>query len=198
MTFRLVVTTVAMISAVSATGCSEAVPPASEGAVIGNFSTASAGQCGQEPDTTPCQCNIELHNMQVGFAHASDAGQITFVKDGDGGARVFCSVAPAGSGFEAQGVIESGANLLEFKVNLSGANTEDNKAPGSVAYRTVYTVDQFQSPAETPCNFWVSTEQEVTAGRMWVQWECAEVLDASAGRGCKIGQSTLAMQNCDQ
>jgi hypothetical protein len=136
--------------------------------------------------------------MQIGFAHASDSGQITFVKDGDAGADVFCSVTPSGNGFQAQGALEVGADVFEYKVNLAATNDEANKATGSVSYRTVSTVSKYTSPPETPCNFWVTPSQEVAAGRIWAQFECPQILNLSAGRGCAIGSSTIAMQNCDQ
>jgi hypothetical protein len=174
-----------------AMGCSEAVPPANQGAVSVNFSTASTVG-------TPGSCTLAPHDFQIGVVHPSDAGQILFSKDGEARAQVFCSVVNDGSAWNAAGEMEegSGAKSFRFSVNnLSPANDRDNPAMGAVTYRSVDTVDFFRSTGDTPCTFWINDQQEVSDGLIWAQYSCP-LIEAN-GKECSIGESTVAMQNCD-
>ncbi len=168
-------------------GCSEAVPPANQGSVQANFRTSSIN--------AELPCNIGVHDMQVGFTHATQAGQITYLTDGEGGAKVFCSVRAEGGGFNAQGLVEAGANVFEFNVTLSADNNVGNRAEGTVGYRTVQTVTRLDSPKDNLCEFWLNDSQEVAEGRVWAQFECREL--ANPQRSCGLVESTLAFQNCD-
>jgi hypothetical protein len=170
-------------------GCSEAVPPANQGAVSAQFVTSSAAG-------TPGSCNIAPHPFQLGVTDPSDTGQIIFLRDGEAKALVFCSVVAEGNGFNAAAEIEDGPRSFKFTVNgISSANTPDNPAMGSVTYRSVETVNFFTSTNDVPCEFWLNDSQEVAEGRVWMQYRCPLIQYGT--NDCSLGESTIAMQNCD-
>lgn len=170
-------------------GCSEAVPPANQGAVSAQFITSSAVG-------TPGSCSIAPHPFQIGVTHPSDTGQIIFLRDGEAQAQIFCSVVPEGSAWNVAAEMEEGARSFKVTVNgLSPSSTIDAPASGSVTYRSVETIDFFTSTEEFPCNFWITDQQEVNDGRVWAQYSCP--LLQSKARDCALGESTIALQNCD-
>lgn len=187
-------------SALYAIACSDAVPPAAEGAYTAKFV--------QKPGS----CSIGTHNAAVGAADANNYGLIkdgTAVPDPISGqvapADVTCIVIDEGGRFYAEGVIrhDDGAHTLKFAVaDLTPDATEDNPALGKVAFRSKTTLDEFGSPAEEPCKFWFvpGSRQQVAAGRMWVTFQCDSIV--SGGRECQLGdqtmRNTIAVQNCDQ
>ncbi|MCA9617791.1 MAG: hypothetical protein KC731_02150 [Myxococcales bacterium] len=174
---------------VAAIGCSEAVPPAGEAAVSVNFSTASAVG-------TPGSCTVAPHDFQIGVVHPSDTGQIIFTKDGQARASVFCSVTEDGGSFNASAQVLENEKSFEFAVKgISDANTKENPAKGTVTYRSVDTVNFFTSTSEYPCEFWLNDQQEVGPGKLWAQYSCP--LIQSNTKECSIGESTVALQNCD-
>jgi hypothetical protein len=167
--------------------CSEPVPPASQGAFVAFFQSGGGGMCGQD-----------IHTGQIGYADATEV--TTFIKEGTAGARVFCSVTPAGGGFDIEGAMKQLST--DFVVKIAGmptTATEDAPHPGSISYRTAQTLNFYTSPAETPCQFWLVNGQEVAAGRVWAQFKCDSVINASSNTECALGNnSTLAFQNCEQ
>jgi hypothetical protein len=173
--------------------CSEPVPPAAQGAFIGNFQAGTAGMCGQD-----------IHTGQIGYADATEIRDLK--KEGTAGARVFCSVTPNGNGFDVEGALKQ--LNTDFVVKIGGMPTnatEDAPHHGSVSYRTAETLNYYTSTDETPCDFWMAppvpgkAQQEVAAGRIWVQYKCDSVKNASSNTECRLGPgSTLAFQNCDQ
>jgi len=170
-------------------GCSEAVPPANQGAVSAQFITAS-------PVGEPGSCTIGPHPFQLGVTNPSDTGQIIFLRDGEADAKVFCSVTAANGGWNASAEIEDGPRSFKFTVNgISPDNDATSPATGSVTYRSVETVNYFTSTDEYPCQFWLNDQQEVNDGRVWMQYSCPLIQNGT--RDCALGESTIAMQNCD-
>lgn len=170
-------------------GCSEAVPPANQGAVNAQFVTSSAAG-------TPGSCNIAPHPFELGTVHPTDTGQIIFLRDGEARALVFCSVVADGNAFNAAAELEDGPESFKFSVNgLSAASTMDSPATGSVTYRSVDTVNFFTSTNDVPCEFWLNDSQEVAEGRVWMQYRCPLIQNGT--NDCSLGVSTIALQNCD-
>ncbi len=172
------------LCSIGSMGCSEPVAPASQGAFVAAF---------QAPGT----CGKDIHNEQIGYADATRIGDLK--KNGTGGAQIFCGVASGDGGFD----VEAGLSLFSTNlyVNIFGipsTATEADPHPGAVSYQTQKTVKPYSSPQDQPCQFWFVNDQEVAAGRIWVQFRCDSIEDASTDTQCALGVSTLAIQNCDQ
>ncbi len=165
-------------------GCSEPVPPASQGAFVAAF---------QAPGT----CGKDIHNEQIGYADASEIRDLK--KNGVGGAQIYCAVSSAGGGFDVEAEMRLGNTNIRINIgSIPSTATEDSPALGSVTYQTQKTVKPYTSPQDTPCEFWFANSQEVAAGRMWAQFRCPEIEDAGTNTVCALGESTVALQNCDQ
>ena len=165
-------------------GCSEAVPPASQGAFVAAFQA-------------PGSCGKDIHNEQIGYADSTEIRDLR--KNGVGGAQVFCAVTSAGGGFDVEAELKLFANNM--RVNISGipsTATVDAPHPGTVTYQTQKTVKPYTSPQDMPCEFWFVNSQEVAPGRVWAQFKCPEISDVSTNTVCALGESTVALQNCDQ
>jgi hypothetical protein len=176
------------VAALSCFGCSEAVPPAAEGAFTLVFQSVGTG--GES-------CNIGPHNAQLGYTDSTKNSELK--KDTIAGAQIFCRVMDSGGEFEAQGYMELGATHLNYTVsNLSGANTASSPALGHVSYRSVDTVRLYTSPGDAKCEFFFDNDQEVAAGRVWMQFSCPQIANAASNSSCAISLGTIAMQNCDQ
>ncbi len=176
------------VAALGCFGCSEAVPPASEGAFSLIFSSAGTGGL---------SCNIKNHNAQIGYTDSTKNTELK--KDTIGGAQIFCRVIDNGGEFEAQGYMELGATHLDFTVsNISPAATSGSPALGAVSYRSVDTIRLYTSPGDAKCEFFFENDQEIAAGRMWMQFVCPQIQNAASSSSCAVSMGTIAMQNCDQ
>ncbi len=176
------------VAALSCFGCSEAVPPASEGAFTLVFSSVGTG--GET-------CQIAPHNAQIGYTDVTKNSELK--KDTIGGAQIFCRVIDNGGEFEAHGFQELSANHLDFTVsNLSPGATEAAPALGNVSYRSVDTVRLYSSPGDAMCEFWFDNAQQVATGRVWMEFRCPQIANAASNSSCAISSGTIAMQNCDQ
>jgi hypothetical protein len=165
-------------------GCSEPVPPASQGAFVAAF---------QAPGT----CGKDIHNEQIGYADATEIRDLK--KNGAGGAQIFCAVTGAGSGFDVEAELSLFSTNLRVNINgMPSTATEDSPHPGTVTYQTQKTVRPYTSPQDAPCDFWFENSQEVAAGRVWAQFKCEQIEDVSTNTICALGISTIALQNCDQ
>ncbi len=173
---------------VASAGCSEAVPAASEGAFSLQF--VNAPSPGKE-------CNIDTHNSNVGYTDVTENRE--FVKDTIDGATIYCAVTPEGDGFLAGGFMTHNGRHLEFTIpKITAKATEASPATGSVGYSSPQTINKYQSPPGVPCKFWFENDQQISTGRIWMQFRCEEVEYPSANRSCQVSGGTIAMQNCDQ
>jgi len=69
-------------------------------------------------------------------------------------------------------------------------------AVGSVSFFSIKTAgDAFSSPE---CNFFFKegTGEGVTAGKIWVSFECPSVVEST--RTCGLSESHILLENCDQ
>ena len=103
---------------------------------------------------------------------------------------------PEGNSWNIAAEMEEGPRSFKVTVNgLSPSSTQAEPALGSVTYRSVETIDFFTSTEDFPCTFWITDQQEVNDGRVWAQYSCP--LLQSKQRDCALGESTIALQNCD-
>ncbi len=173
---------------IGSVGCSEAVPPASEGAFVALFQSG----------TTTGNCGITNHNSQIGNVNVTEI--LDLRKEGVGGAQIFCTVNSAGTGFDVNAELRLQNTKLRLTVNgLPSTATEAEPHPGSLTIQTQQSITAFTSPQETPCDFWFGgQDQQVAAGRVWAQFSCPVIEDPGTGKVCALGVSTIALQNCDQ
>jgi hypothetical protein len=173
--------------ALFATGCSEAVPPASEGAATVLWQGSGA------------TCAVKtVETSTIGKVDADE--YIELKKDTVAGAKITCRVTGGGS-YSVEADLQFGGTTLAVKVDgVSPQATVDSPASGYVAFSALYTAGSvYTSPSEQRCNFWLAPGQEIAAGRAWMQFGCPELVDGSVGSTCGIqNDSTIAVQNCDQ
>ena len=162
--------------------------PKNQGAVQASFRTSSLSTAGKP-------CNLGVHSLGIGFAHASEVSEIAFITDGEAGS-VSCSVSGSGP-FDFSADISIDADRITFDASgFPATATELARHPVEVTYLTVQTIETFSSPAATPCTMWLNESQEVAAGRIWFQFECEEL--ETDDRSCGLQQSTAVFQNCAQ
>lgn len=174
-------------------GCSEAVPPAAEGAFFAALQPgAHTGEC------------------QLDSAEPTEVGKVTATthdelkKDTIDGALIYCSSLAQGGGFSLEGSIQLGSDHLEFRVPQinTDANSADTGADGSIGYAGTSTSGiLFSSPAAEPCKFYFANDgqrSQLADGKMWVTFECATVENVSKQRACAVQIGYAAFQNCEQ
>jgi hypothetical protein len=144
---------------------------------------------------TGATCDIKSHNGAVGTVTAT--GETKLVTDGVGGAEVKCSVEPSGGGFKVDGrVLAMGSNLHVAIDDITKDASQDAPATGSVAYISSETQNAFGSTADMPCRFYfLDAAEKVSAGNIWVAFECDAVVYESQTCALKAGYIKLA--HCD-
>jgi hypothetical protein len=186
-----IVTCISALVALSSSGCSEAVPVASEGAYSVSFLQAAS---------STEKCIVGSHNAQVGSVTSADLDAL--VKDSVNGARLQCSVKSEGGSFSAAGIIEDASgNHIDFLIpSITASANEANPATGTVGFRSANTQNIYRSPTTAPCKFWIAgTNGQVDEGRIWVSFRCEQVSYPANSSTCQIAPgSAIAMQNCDQ
>jgi hypothetical protein len=112
---------------------------------------------------------------------------------------VTCRVVDNGGAFEARGTLELGSNALEFSVgNISAEATENQPALGDVSYRSLDTIKLYMSPDDPQCEFFFVNSQDIVSGRVWMNFTCRQIANASTNNSCAISFGTIALQNCEQ
>ncbi|MBM4374579.1 MAG: hypothetical protein FJ095_05795 [Deltaproteobacteria bacterium] len=193
-------TSTRLLGAVGATlalfwfGCSEAVPPASQGAFIAEFRQPDGGKC-----------KVASHPIKVGSATVKDLFDLR--TDSVDGTTVQCTVTEASGGYTVKGLIDDGdGNQIDFTIPSISANAS-KAAPvkGNVGVRSPKTGDTYRSPGND-CSFWLERDNgakgQVGSGILWVSFECPKIVNLGEASECNIDGTTfssvIAMQNCDQ
>jgi len=113
--------------------------------------------------------------------------------DGFAGASIACSVVPMGESFAASGEIAQGDVHFRF----GDLTTKGDSATGSVSFESAGV--RYASTTAKPCvfQFAPSTEQAVSAGSLWVQFDCSSLVsDADASKACSSRNGYLLVENC--
>jgi hypothetical protein len=193
-------TSTRLLGAVGATlalfwfGCSEAVPPASQGAFVAEFRQADGGKC-----------KVASHPINVGSATVKDLFELR--TDSIKGARVQCTVTESGGGFTVKGLIDDGkGSQIDFTIpSIAAGATKAAPAKGNVGVESPKTGETYRSQGDD-CSFWFERDNDakgqVGGGILWVSFECPKVVNLGEGSECNIDgtafSSVIAMQNCDQ
>jgi hypothetical protein len=167
--------------------CSEAVPPAAQGAFTLSF---------QGMGTGGKACKIAGHNSSVGHATPSLLDKLE--EDTVAGARIYCSVTGEGA-FDVEATITMAGHFLEIAAaGVKQSATSDAPATGSASFASPDTVVQYVSPTNAPCSFWFTKDQQIAAGRAWMELKCDQIAHAGTDSSCAISAGTVAIQNCEQ
>lgn len=165
-------------------GCSDPVPPTPQGA----WSVAMVN-----PD--PLECLITSHNADVGSISVDKRDII--VVDGVDDAAVDCSVTGKGP-FAVHGSASQNGNSLEILIDgMPKDASPDKPASGQAVFASVKTAGEgYQSLA--PCNFYFQpdTQEGVEPGKIWVAFNCPEVVSGQSK--CEIKQGYAIFENCTQ
>ena len=179
---------------VLAAGCSDPVPPPSQGGVRINYRPSTIAQSGA--------CSIGAHT--VGVAQGGAYPQHTTgnpgkrVVDGQDGAEVRCRVTGANS-FVFSGSLSKDA--VSFSV--AGRVEKGGEGTGTVAASDSQTAQHVFSPVQSQqdpdCTFKVNENKlEVAPGRIWAVYDCPATRDTvNFDIVCGLG-GEFVLENCDQ
>ena len=173
-------------------GCSEAVPPAAEGAWQ---ATINAG-------AHPAECNLDSINpITMGLVDATTHDRLE--KDTLNQAQIFCTVKQQGSSYSMEGYASNNDSVFEFQVGAISADaTEQNPAGGRVTVAGPPTaLKALTSPSGEPCNFYFVNDgqrSQLAPGRAWFTFTCPTIEDVSINRRCGLQIGYAAFQNCEQ
>lgn len=173
-------------------GCSEAVPPAAEG----------AWQAAINAGTHTADCNLDSVNpITMGLVDATSHERLE--KDTLNNAQIFCTVKQEGSSFAMEGYAADSDSIFEFSVAaITSQATEQNPASGRVTVAGPPTAGSpLSSPAEEPCSFYFVNDgqrSQLAPGRAWFTFSCPTVADVSVNRRCALQIGYAAFQNCGQ
>lgn len=161
--------------------CSDAVPPAAQGAASFHFNSATSGNgtCtpGSHWTSAPFQDSTST-SQQVNF---DNKGPLAI--DGQGGAAVACSVRPIGSKFEVRARVSSPVpgkqntsffittTLADGESGASGSLTIGDDATAGTGYSSGIPN---QSPPQGTCLFDSKPGGGVAAGKVWARATCAD------------------------
>ncbi|MDI1447021.1 hypothetical protein [Polyangium sp. 6x1] len=163
-------------------GCSDPVPPTPQGAFNVQFTDTGA------------DCSIASHRSEAGAI--TDTKKTTVLIDGVEGASVSCSVSGAGP-FNVSAKISLGSDGINLSIPaINVGATEMSPAAGSFAFWSDRTAGDAFSSAK--CNFYFKegTGEGVAGGKLWVSFECPEVVESQSK--CGISESHVILENCDQ
>ncbi|MBW2523800.1 MAG: hypothetical protein JRI23_06475 [Deltaproteobacteria bacterium] len=173
-------------------GCSEAVPPAAEGAFQVNISSGAS----------PADCGLDI-TAPITMGLVGPTSHDRLEKDTLNDAQVFCTVKQQGSAFSMEGYAAMPDSVMEFQVSSITADAnEGNPAFGRVTVAGPATaLNAMTSPDSEPCSFYFVNEaqrSQLAPGRAWFSFRCPSVEDVSINRSCGIDTSYAAFQNCEQ
>ena len=171
---------------VGAPACSDPTPPIAQGA----WSVSLI-----QPDSN---CMIAPHNGSVGSVSANTKEKL--IVNAVDGAEIVCSVIASGNNtFSVNAkAVYNGAALYFLIDAITPAARQATPAAGRASFVTQKTVNAYQSPTDTPCNFYFipNTPQGVAAGKIWVAFDCPKVEAEMSICGLDAGYAIF--ENCAQ
>jgi len=184
-------------------GCSEGVPPPSEGAWLVDFKAGTHGSACTIASTQPVYVGDMSRPECAGRTAPVDQGQhCGLAMDGYNGVRTYCAVQQQGASFHLEAVARQGANFLQFQVDgITAAANDTAPARGRVTFTSEQVVETYTSPDAELCEFYFNDAQrsQLAPGRVWGTFRCTTLLgSASTPSQCAIQPSFFAFQNCDE
>jgi hypothetical protein len=182
---RLVRLALPLVAVAGLAACGDPVPPTPQAAYFVNFS---------DPGAT---CPQNSHQSELGVVDAKT--RTGLVVDGTNDTQVRCTVS--GSGSFAVDARATRADSLTISIpSISASATQAAPATGKVGYSSAETAgNQYAPPTDMPCQFYFQpgTPQSVAAGKLWVTFQCPQVIDGN-GNQCRITESVALFENCTQ
>jgi hypothetical protein len=160
----------------------------------GGSGPVAQGAVNMEVYATPAQ-TCPPGNVHIDLGNAQSSPQVKVI-DGEDGAQVLCTVAPAGAELDASGSIQRGNLRFQFAVLTGGQS-----ATGSVGFLDPASGAAYSSPEGSPCvfQFAPSSGQGIEAGRIWVQFDCANLVnEQDPAAACSSRYGYLILENCEQ
>ena len=182
---RLVRLAFSLVALAGLVSCGDPVPPTPQAAFFVNFSDTGAS------------CPQGSHQSELGVVSAIARSGV--VVDGTNNTQVRCTVSGSGS-FKIDARATQVDSLTLNVPSISPSATQAAPATGNVAFLSAETAgNQYSAPSETPCQFWFQqgTPQSVGAGKVWLTFQCPQVIDGN-GNQCRITESFALFENCSQ
>jgi hypothetical protein len=180
------------------TGCSDPVPPASQGAVSLNLASPDA------PSTARCNVGGAMNApvMAAGIMATTTVSKGTIALDGENGNKVSCTVAPGGSGYNVGATIhsESGANFTDISISDLVIAEGQSDVAGRLSALSQRTQNAYSSPTTAPCKFSVTgASLGIGPGKIWGSVTCPGLKDPgnAGGDECKA-TGNFIFENCAQ
>jgi hypothetical protein len=189
---RYVLLVLAMSATLTGCGGDDTAASTTGGSGTGVDSTAPKGAVSLEVYKTETQnCPYASLFIEIGNVKASPPVLVDGQMDD---ATVSCSVVPSGMDFTASGSLEQGANDFGF----SGVVTDGASALGAVSFLDPANGVEFTS--DNPCVFQFApgTEQGISAGQLFVQFDCPDLVSsADPAVSCSSRYGYVLLDNCE-
>jgi len=185
--------------------CSDAVPPAAQGAASFHFASPTGpGNCGAGSHWTSSPFDTSTATtQQVTF---DNKGPLAI--DGQNGAHVACRVVPVGSKFDVRANINTPVPGAQSNTSFFFQTTLADKEMGAIG--TVIVADeasggtgysagvQNASPPQGPCLFDSNPNGGVAAGKVWARATCTNAVGVgSPGAACDFTPAGyFVFENC--
>jgi len=181
------------VPVLAALGCSDPVPLPAQGAISLSV---------QKPITSvngsTCPESGHVYDVSDGNRPPSESTPGESVIDGEGGAKVSCSVRKSGTSYVFSGSFSgttSSAPIYPITVSFRDGVINADKVTGT-ANVSVYTPVLAASFGSTaPCTFHV-IGGNVKGGSIWASFTCGSLANPPA-QVCSVGSSVIVFENCD-
>jgi len=150
---------------------------------------------------TSAECVVANHNQGLGQVTADQKTKLLenseelVPGDPSSAVDVACAVSAAGQAFQVNASANGAGSFLSFSVpSLAPTATKDNPSTGVVLYQSPQTADSY-SQADCLFYFLPGTPQSVTAGQVFLAFECGQIA-SSAMSVCSLDESYAAFEGC--
>jgi hypothetical protein len=179
------------------TGCSDPVPPASQGAVALSFSDPDP------PATTLCS-NKGAKTAPIlvaGNVRTTATNKGTESTDQQNGDFVSCSVTPGGGGYIVTASIDSKVGSQQIHVSITNLTIREGQSDATGMLSVLLDdTSLYSSPTTDPCKFSVSGGAlGVGPGKIWGSVTCTGLLESgSVDRATCKNTGYFIFENCVQ
>jgi hypothetical protein len=187
-------------------GCSDPVPPASQGAVAITLTSPDPVVGG--PNTWTCRVphTATAPIAVAGADRVSATNKGAIAVDRENGARVTCNVVPAGGGFTVTASIHAELSNAQgpqtADVSITGLTIGENQSdvPGMLAVTDSTTSTTNSSSSSEPCKFSVAGgSMGVGPGKVWGAITCPGLVESGMAGDFKCkAVGNFIFENCGQ
>lgn len=181
-----------------AVGCDDPVPPSAQGAVKYRLGRQATGPI----------CQVSSPSEVVGSININDLSQSTPVVDGEGSAKVICTIRPSGSSYNVSATVSTGNDSL----SLLGTITPGTASTATVGITSSNLKGSYSSSPDNPCQIIVEGATPaglgISPGKMRAIFTCPDMVHGGAASDeghCAILGATnsepggyIFLDNCDE